>query len=71
MNIKENWALIRKHFNESFKTSLSVSIATVNKANEPTVTPIGTLFLNPNYALENLLRFEIAAKYTALLLFEV
>lgn len=46
MDIKENWKLIRKHFNESFKTSLSVSIASVNKDNEPTIMPIGTLFLN-------------------------
>jgi len=30
-----------------------------------------SIVLNPNYALENLLRLEIAAKYTALLLFEV
>ena len=48
MDIKENWKLIKKHFNNSFKTSLSVSIATVNKENTPTITPIGTLFLNKN-----------------------
>jgi len=46
MDIKTNWQLIRKHFNKSFKTSLSVSIATVDKDNKPTVTPIGTVFLN-------------------------
>ena len=46
MDIKSNWKLIKNHFNESFKTSLSVSIASVNKDNKPTVTPIGTLFLN-------------------------
>lgn len=46
MDIKENWQLIKKHFNVSFKTSLSVSIASLDKDNRPTVTPIGTLFLN-------------------------
>ena len=46
MDIKANWNLIRKHFNKSFKTSLSVSIASVDKDNKPTVTPIGTVFLN-------------------------
>jgi hypothetical protein len=46
MDIKENWQLIKNHFHVSFKTSLSVSIASVNKDNKPTVTPIGTLFLN-------------------------
>jgi len=46
MDIKSNWKLIRTHFNNSFKTSLSVSIASVNKENNPTITPIGSLFLN-------------------------
>lgn len=46
MEIKENWQLIKNHFNLSFKTSLSVSIASVDKDNKPTVTPIGTVFLN-------------------------
>ncbi len=46
MEIKSNWTLIRRHFNKSFKTSLSVSIASVDKDNKPTITPIGTLFLN-------------------------
>lgn len=48
MDIKSNWELIRSHFNKSFKTSLCVSIASVNKENTPTITPIGTLFLNKN-----------------------
>ena len=48
MDIKTNWKLIKKHFNESFKTSLHVSIASVDKDNKPTVTPIGTLFLSKN-----------------------
>ncbi|WP_339837934.1 pyridoxamine 5'-phosphate oxidase family protein [uncultured Maribacter sp.] len=46
MDIIENWQLIKNHFNLSFKTSLSVSIASVDKDNKPTVTPIGTVFLN-------------------------
>ena len=46
MDIKANWKLIKRHFNISFKTSLSVSIASVDKDNKPTVTPIGTVFLN-------------------------
>jgi hypothetical protein len=46
MDIKANWKIIKKHFNRSFKTSLSVSIASVDKDNKPTVTPIGTVFLN-------------------------
>ena len=29
----------------------------------------GVLLLNPHYALENLLQFEITSKYTAALLF--
>lgn len=46
MDIKENWQLIKNHFNMSFKTSLCVSIASVDQDHMPTVTPIGTLFLN-------------------------
>lgn len=46
MNSDVNWGSIRKHFNKTYKTSLSVSIASVNKDNKPTVTPIGTFFLN-------------------------
>ncbi|WP_051568582.1 hypothetical protein [Crocinitomix catalasitica] len=46
MDIKENWQLIKNHFNLSFKSSLGVSIASVDIDNNPTVTPIGTLFLN-------------------------
>ncbi|WP_074407622.1 MULTISPECIES: pyridoxamine 5'-phosphate oxidase family protein [Aquimarina] len=41
-----NWKFIRKHFNVTYKTSLSVAIASVDNDNKPTVTPIGTFFLN-------------------------
>ncbi|WP_109098493.1 pyridoxamine 5'-phosphate oxidase family protein [Aquimarina sp. AU58] len=46
MNSIANWRFIRKHFNATYKTSLSVAIASVDKDNKPTVTPIGTFFLN-------------------------
>lgn len=46
MNIIENWTDIRSHFTRSFRTSLHVSIASVDSNNHPSVTPIGSLFLN-------------------------
>ncbi len=46
MDIQNNWGMIRKHFNSCFRTNFHVSIASVNEQNEPTVTPIGSLFLN-------------------------
>jgi hypothetical protein len=48
MDIKLNWLEIKKHFNKSFRTNFHVSIASVDKENSPTVTPIGSLFLNNN-----------------------
>lgn len=48
MDIKTNWKEIKKHFNRSFRTNFHVSIASVDKDNNPTVTPIGSLFLNNN-----------------------
>ncbi len=48
MDIKTDWANIRKHFNQSFQSNFHVSIASVDSENKPTVTPIGTLFLNRN-----------------------
>ena len=48
MDIKSNWKEIRKHFNRSFKTNFHVSIASVDRDNNPTVTPIGSLFLKNN-----------------------
>ena len=48
MDIKTNWQKIRRHFNKSFRSSLHVSIASVDSENNPTVTPIGSLFLNNN-----------------------
>jgi len=48
MNLISEWTKIRKHFNTSFGSNFHVSIASVDAENNPTVTPIGTLFLNDN-----------------------
>ncbi len=46
MDIKSNWKLIREHFNQSFRSNFHVAIASVDASNNPTVTPIGSVFLN-------------------------
>lgn len=46
MNINKDWNIIKQHINASFKTSLHVAIASVDTDCRPTVTPIGSLFLN-------------------------
>lgn len=48
MDLKTDWSTIRKHFNKSFSQNLFISIASVDTNNNPTVTPIGSLFLNDN-----------------------
>ena len=48
MDIKTNWKSIIQHFNKSFRSNFYVSIASVDSDNNPTVTPIGSLFLNGN-----------------------
>ena len=48
MDIKTNWTSIREHFNKSFRSNFYISIASVDSENNPTVTPIGSLFLNDN-----------------------
>ena len=48
MEIKSNWKEIKIHFDRSFKTNFHTSIASVDKDGNPTVTPIGSLFLNNN-----------------------
>jgi hypothetical protein len=48
MNLISDWNNIRMHFNKSFRTNFHVSIASVDSDNNPTVTPIGSLFLNDN-----------------------
>ncbi|MGB5665796.1 MAG: hypothetical protein WBM53_03020 [Maribacter sp.] len=46
MDLLENWDKIRRHFSKSFGSSLHVSIASVGTENSPTITPVGSLFLN-------------------------
>ncbi len=46
MDIKLNWDKIRKHFNKSFSSNFHVSISSIGADDTPTVTPIGSLFLN-------------------------
>jgi len=46
MDINKDWPKIRRHFNKSFKTNFHVAVASVCSDYEPTVTPIGSLFLN-------------------------
>jgi hypothetical protein len=46
MNIVSNWNAIRRHFNRCFRSNFHVSIASVDQHGQPTVTPIGSLFLN-------------------------
>ena len=46
MDIKSNWTKIKRHFTKAFQSSLHFSIASVDNENKPTVTPIGSLFLN-------------------------
>jgi uncharacterized pyridoxamine 5'-phosphate oxidase family protein len=48
MDIRINWPEIRKHFNKFLRTNFHVSLASVDKDGKPTVTPIGSLFLNNN-----------------------
>lgn len=48
MDITQDWDMIRRHFNKSFKSNFYVSIASVDSEGYPTVTPIGSLFLNDN-----------------------
>ena len=48
MDIKTDWNIIRRHFNKSFSSNFYVSVASVDAENNPTVTPIGSLFLNDN-----------------------
>ena len=48
MDIKINWKKIRQHFSKSFRSNFYVSIASVDSGNNPTVTPIGSLFLKNN-----------------------
>jgi hypothetical protein len=57
MDIRGDWNSIRKHFSRSFRTSFHVSIASVDPENNPTITPIGSLFLNRNRTGYNFEKF--------------
>jgi len=46
MEIQEDWPAIRAHFNKSIRSNFHVSVGSVAKDGNPTVTPIGSLFLN-------------------------
>ncbi|NND08056.1 MAG: pyridoxamine 5'-phosphate oxidase family protein [Saprospiraceae bacterium] len=46
LDIVEDWQKIRRHFSNSFGSSLHVAIASISADGEPTNTPIGTLFLD-------------------------
>lgn len=48
MDLDKDWDRIRKHFNKSFSSNFYVSVASVDAENNPTVTPIGSMFLNDN-----------------------
>jgi len=48
MDITQDWKKIRTHFNKSFSSNFHISVASVDAENNPTVTPIGSLFLNDN-----------------------
>lgn len=46
IDLKEDWNKIYDHFNQAFRSNFHVSIASVTEDGIPSVTPIGTLFLN-------------------------
>ena len=46
MNLAKDWSITRRHFNKSFSANFHIAIASLDAHNNPTVTPIGTLFLN-------------------------
>jgi hypothetical protein len=48
INLEENWQKIRIHFSKSIASNMHVSIASVDENQQPTITPIGSLFLNKN-----------------------
>lgn len=48
MDLITDWNKIREHFNKSFRSNFYVSVASVDSENNPTVTPIGSMFLNDN-----------------------
>ncbi len=48
MDLVTDWNNIREHFNKSFSSNFYISVASVDSENNPTITPIGSMFLNDN-----------------------
>ncbi|MFY0603209.1 MAG: hypothetical protein JXQ93_04620 [Flavobacteriaceae bacterium] len=48
IDIYTNWSKIKIHFRKCIKKNMHVAITSVNENHIPTVTPIGSLFLNNN-----------------------
>jgi hypothetical protein len=48
LDITQHWTSIKTHFRTCIKRNMHVAIASVDSENIPTVTPIGSLFLNDN-----------------------
>jgi hypothetical protein len=46
IDIHKNWIEIKTHFRKCIGANMHVAIASVDSENIPTVTPIGSLFLN-------------------------
>lgn len=46
MILEKDWKNIQHVFSYAQKSSLHASIATVDSLGQPTITPIGTIFLN-------------------------
>lgn len=46
IDISENWNDIKIHFRKCIKENMHVAIASVDENQIPTITPIGSLFLN-------------------------
>lgn len=45
-DINKDWSKIKTHFRKCIGANMHVAIASVNEENVPTITPIGSLFLN-------------------------
>lgn len=45
MDINKNWKIIKKTFEDSYKSSLHFALSTINEDGSPHITPIGALFL--------------------------
>ena len=48
MILEKDWKNIQHVFSEAQRSSLHASIATIDSFGQPTITPIGTIFLNDN-----------------------